>query len=193
MTPEDQKAGEARVRAVLIDPLLRRGLAKPSALTKGQFDEMIDDLCEKLAYMTEANLAALEEVIAATPAGKDRDRLPIANTILKEAGRIQPPADDASPLIRAIFAHEIGQRAIAQGWAPELLDHVRKQRKWPSGFALTQIEQEAAGPIRQMIKIDEARARGEEPSPDMADWRARRLARLDKCFAIGALSREVAR
>lgn len=188
MTPDEQKAGEARVKALLIDPLLRRGLARPSTLTKVQFDDMVEDLCEKLAYMAPETLAALEEVIAASPGGKGRDRLPIANTILKEAGRIQPPPDDASPLIRAVFAHEIGQRAIAQGWAPELLDNVRRVRKWPSGYALTQIEQEAAGPIRQMVKIEESLARGDPLSPEQADWRARRLARIDKCRAIAALS-----
>ena len=186
MTPEEQKAGEARVRRVLVDPLLRRGLAKPSALTKAAFDEMLDDLCERLAYMSEGGLAALEEQVAANPGGKDRDRLPIANTVLKWAGDIEPPPDDASPLLRAVFAHQIGRDAIDQGWGPELLADVRRTRRFPK-YVVT-IREAAAEPLRRLALIEDRLRRGEDVSAEDARFRAVRLARIEKCRAIAALS-----
>jgi len=116
MDSTEQASGEKRVREVLVEPLLCRGLAKPSSLTKDQFEAMIDDLCKRLAYMTGESLAALEEVVASNPGGKDKDRLPIANAILGWAAQIQPPGDDASPLIRAVFANALGADALAGGW-----------------------------------------------------------------------------
>ncbi|MDN3712186.1 hypothetical protein QWZ10_10985 [Paracoccus cavernae] len=91
MNSEEQAQGEKRVMQMLVDPLKRRGLAKPSALTVAQFDEMIEGLCQRLAYMSAGSLMALEEQAAASPGGKDRDRFPIANQILQWAADIQPP------------------------------------------------------------------------------------------------------
>ncbi|OLS45956.1 hypothetical protein BV509_17405 [Rhodovulum sulfidophilum] len=149
MDAKEQAEGEKRVRDLLIGPLLRRGLVKPGAMTKAQFEEMLADLAKRLAYMSAPNLAALEEMAAAAPGGKDRDRFPIANAILKAATQIQPPADDASPLIRAVFAHAVGRQALAEGWAPELLDDLRHNRRWPGGYALGQIRQAAGEALRR--------------------------------------------
>ncbi|MBL3598085.1 hypothetical protein JMM63_21485, partial [Rhodovulum sulfidophilum] len=79
MDAREQAEGEKRVRDLLVEPLLRRGLVKPGAMTKAQFEEMLADLAKRLAYMSGPNLAALEEMAAAQPGGKDRDRFPIAN------------------------------------------------------------------------------------------------------------------
>ncbi len=184
----EQAEGEKRVKRVLIEPLMRRGLAKPSSLTKAQFDEMVEGLCQRLAYMTEINLGALEEQVAASPAGKDRDRLPIANVILDWAGNIQPPVDDGSPLIRAIFANPLGQDALAGGWAPELLAEVRKVRRWPGAFVVTQIKERARDALRQMEDLDRELARCGDLPEDKARWRSARLAVMQKCREIGALS-----
>lgn len=192
MDSEHQAAGEKRVREYLIDPLKRRGLAKPTSLTRGEFALMVDDLCRRLAYMTPANLAALEEQAACNPGGKERDRFPIANAILEWAAQIQPPGDDASPLIRAVFAHGLGQDAIAEGWAPELLAEVRHSRRWPNSFVISSLRDRAAEPSRAMTLIEERRHRGQDISPSEAEFIARRRAILDRCRRIGELSKETA-
>lgn len=187
MDRQAQEAGEARVREVLVDGLMRRGLAPPSKLTRAQFQEMTDGLCAKLAYMTEANLAALEELVARKAGGKDRDRFPIANVILEDAAAIQPPSDTGSPLMRAIFAHEVGQAAIREGWAPELREMARKMRAWPGGYAQTQARQAADGAVRRLAEIEEAEARGEAPDAEDAAWAQARRAKIARCREIGAL------
>lgn len=187
MDRTQQAGGEKQVRELLIDPLRRRGLVKPSKMTRDQFEEMVADVCAKLAYMTEDNLAALEEQAAANAGGKDRDQMPIAQRILEWAGQIQPPADDASPLIRAVFANALGQDAIDGGWAPELLADLRQNRRWPTTYAVNMIRERAAGSIRQMQLLDDRLRQGGDLSEGDAGWRARRLAALERCRRISRM------
>lgn len=186
MNSEEQAQGEKRVMQLLVDPLKRRGLAKPSALTVADFEEMVRDMCARLAYMSDASLMALEEQVAASPGGKDRDRFPIANLILQWAGEIQPPGDGASPLIRAVFAHACGQAAVAEGWAPELLYDLRKNRRWPSAWALGTIRDGAAMNLRRYRELEGRLAREGELGRADLDWWERRNAALERCREIGA-------
>ncbi|AGT09325.1 hypothetical protein [Paracoccus aminophilus] len=185
MNSEEQAQGEKRVLRLLVEPLKRRGLTKTSTLTVAQFDEMIEGMCQKLAYMSDASLMALEEQAAANPSGKDRDRFPIANLILQWAAVIQPPDGGASPLIQAVFAHGVGQSAITEGWAPELLDHLRKNRNWPNNWTLGKIRDGADGALRRYRDLQGRLAREGELGPVDCDWWDRRNAALQRCREIG--------
>lgn len=184
----EQANGEKRVREILVEGLLRRGLAKPSRLTKDQFEASVDDLCKRLAYMTPANLAALQEVAAARPGGKLRDQMPIANAILEMAADIQAPPEDASPLIRAVFANALGADALAGGWAPELLAELRRNRRWPNAWTVTQIKTDAEANVRQLRNLEGRLARGDVLGPTEAAWRDRRVAALRRCQEIAELA-----
>ncbi|AGT07894.1 hypothetical protein JCM7686_0785 [Paracoccus aminophilus JCM 7686] len=185
MNSEEQAQGEKRVLRLLVEPLKRRGLAKPSSLTVADFEEMVRDMCARLAYMSDGSLMALEEQVAASPGGKDRDRFPISNQILQWAGEIQPPGDSASPLIRAVFSHACGQTAIAEGWAPELLFDLRKNRRWPSAWALGTIRDGAASTLRRYRDLEGRLAQEGELGPVDRDWWDRRNAALQRCREIG--------
>lgn len=188
MDSTEQATGEKRVRQMLIDPLILRGLARPGSLTKAQFGDMVGDLCARLAYMTDANLAALEEQAAANAGGKDKDRFPIGQRILEWAAQIQPPGDDASPLIRAVFANQLGLDALAGGWAPELLLDLRASRRWPGAWAVKVIKDKADSAIRQMRDLDAKLARGDILDHAEDQWRARRKSIIAKCEAIRDLA-----
>lgn len=185
-----QAEGEARVRDLLITPLQNRGLAKPAGLTRQAFEDMQHSLCAKLAYMSDLSLQALEETAAASPGGRDRDRFPIANTILAMAGQIQPPGDDASPLIRKVFAEALGRDAIRDGWAPELLTELRRTRRWPGAFVVHEIKARANDAARQLVRFDEALARGDTLTASEVEWRGRRKAAIEKCRRIADLATE---
>lgn len=189
MDSAKQAEGEKRVKQVLVDPLLRRGLAKPTSLTKAQFGDMVDDLCARLAYMSDTNLMALEEQVASNAAGKEKDRIPIGQRILEWAAQIQPPGDDASPLIRAVFANQVGLDALLGGWAPELLSDLRISRRWPSAWAIKTIKEKAEGAIRQMRDLDTKLARGRDLDPPEEQWRSRRLSIIAKCQSIAELGK----
>lgn len=184
MDGAEQAEGEKRVMRLLVEPLKRRGLARPTTLTVAGFDAMVADMCARLAYMSEASLLALEEQVAANPGGKDRDRFPIANLILTWAADIQPPGDGASPLIRAVFGHAVGQSALEEGWAPELLFELKKTRRWPGAWTVKTVKEGAGDAIRRLRDLDARLARGDTLSPAEAEWRDRRIAALRRCREI---------
>ncbi|PTV94911.1 hypothetical protein C8J27_106180 [Rhodobacter aestuarii] len=189
MDSAEQLAGARRVKDLLIAPLERRGLAKPVSLTRAQYEAMVEDLCERLAYMSPQSLAALEEQVAAAPAGKDKDRLPIANMILEWAAQIQPPEDSASPLMRAVFSHALGLGAIAEGWGPELLADLRKNRRWPTPFVVKGLREAGAEALRRLTILEERMATGREQPPEALRWRELRKMAEAKCRDIAAMAR----
>ncbi|MCA0848323.1 hypothetical protein [Salipiger thiooxidans] len=158
-------------------------------MTRDEFDAMLDSLCAKLAYMSEPNLGALEEVAAGMASGKSRDRFPIAQRILERAGDIQRPPDDASPLIRAVFAHGLGQDAIAQGWAPELLFELRRMRLWPNDYLISQCKTKAEPHVRRLAQLRDWFEAGRALSSDEEAFMQRRQSALEKCRQIAALGK----
>ncbi|MCG7520859.1 hypothetical protein [Ruegeria sp. Ofav3-42] len=191
MDSAEQARGEKQVMDLLIEPLLARGLGKPRGFTKqADFQLMVaKTLCPKLAYMTPVNLAALEEQIAANPDGKGKDQMPIPNEILRQAADIQEPGDEASPLLRAVFAASLGADALAGDWAPELRRHLKKvNRKWPVAREVDDIKRAA---YQARAKADDIRARqnaGEFVSDSEVQWLASRDAARRKCEAIRSLA-----
>ncbi|WOI34759.1 hypothetical protein R1T40_08545 [Tritonibacter scottomollicae] len=189
MDSAEQAYGEKRVRALLIEPLLARGLTKPKGFTKqADFEVMVAKvLCPKLAYMTELSLAALEEEVAANPKGKGRDQMMIPNEILERAAKIQPPAAEASPLMRAVFAAALGRDAMAGNWGPELLRFLRKNRAWPSALNIQGIKAESELALRRVEDIRQRQASGRLVSEADQKWFASRNAAQRKCEEIREL------
>ncbi|RBO54048.1 hypothetical protein DSD19_06185 [Rhodovulum sp. BSW8] len=187
MDARDQKAGEDRVRRLLVKPLLVRGLVKPGHMKVPEFEEMLDGLCAKLAYMSDLDLAALEEEMAARPGGKDKDRFPIANEILAKASDMCAPPVGDSPLIRKVMGHAVGQRAIAEGWAPELLDWLRDNRRWPGDFVLSQIKQNSGPALRRIEDLTARKQREGEVAPAEDQWLKHRQEITDRCRRLGAV------
>jgi hypothetical protein len=68
-----------------------------------------------------------------------------------------------------------------------LLVELKKMRRWPNAYAVSQIKQQASDGVTRMIRSDEALARGDVLQPDVSAWRNRRLAALQKCRDIAAL------
>lgn len=170
--------------ALLVDPLRRRGLARPTTLNRSEFDAMISDMCAKLAYMTDLNLSALEEQAANNPGGKSKDRFPIANAILEWAADIQAPDGGPSPLVRAVFSHQVGADALAGGWGPELLRHLKRTRRWPGAYALSQVQADARDAVRRLERLEGLAVRGASMTPDEATWMERRRRALGVCRDI---------
>ena len=169
MQKAEQEAGEKKVETLLIDPLMRRGLSRPSNLTKAAFEAMVKELRAKLAYMSEVNLRALEEQVAAHPAGKDADRLPIANIILGWAGKIEPPGDGASALMIAVLQSQLGIDAVAGDWAAELRGQVRRARRWPEAHVVERVKEKARDNRARVASIKERQERGVAvPDADLA-------------------------
>jgi hypothetical protein len=186
MDEKQQAEGERRVKALLIEPLERLGLAKPSTLRKDDFAAMKRELQQKLAYMSEGGLGALREWVEAHPGGKDRDRFPIALHILKQARKIEIPDTGPSPLCLKIFAHDTGRHALEKGHAPELLRHVKAAREWPGSWTMAQIIKDADRPAARLRDIELKLSQGREVSADDQKFRTARRAIIQECEEIRA-------
>lgn len=190
MDSAGQAAGEARVETLLIKPLQARGLMRPAGMKADHFAEMLAGLKAKLAYMSEANLHALEETASGMAGGKDKDRFPIANRILDEAAMIQPPDPTSSPLIRKVFASAVGEDAIRGGYAPELLALLRRRRKWPEPYALTRLEADAGPDVSRLRRIETRLVNGDDVTESDEEWRNLRRAAMQRCKDLRALGQE---
>lgn len=189
MNEKEQAAGEKRVQEVLIKPLEALGLTKPGTMRLEQFETMKRELRQMLAYMQPKSLEALREWCEAHPGGKERDRFPIALHVLKEARRIEPPDSGPSPLMLNVFRHQLGQSALAVGWAPELLIWLRGNREWPGNWTVSKIKAEADDAMRRLQDIEARMARGASVSAEEAQFRLRRRAALQKCQDIAEEAR----
>lgn len=184
MGSADLKEAKRRVKLHLVEPLMRLGLRRPSGMTVKQFDEMIDELCGRLSYMSALNLDALAEHASLRPGGKDGSRFPFAAKILAWAAEIQRPEDSASPLMIAVFSGPIGQEAMAEDWAPELLSHLRKHRLWPKKADITAIKDRAAAARHQIAKSEDQARRGFALSSADQKLKDMRGAAANKCQKI---------
>ncbi len=186
MEANEQAAGEKQVRERLIKPLLKLGLARPGGMTIATFDDMCSDLCQRLAYMDELSLDALCESAANMASGANKDRFPIAKKVLDEAGEIQAPKSNESPLLRKFFRHPHGLDAMEVGYGPEIRQWILKHRRWPGDYTRRQAELAGADNRMRQRRIEEKLTAGEAvPEEDMA-WRALRVERLRKCEALAS-------
>ncbi|MBE3637478.1 hypothetical protein [Mangrovicoccus algicola] len=184
MERQEQEAGERRVRAILVEPLIRRGLKRPSDSKVAVFEEGLREMCQKLAYMSELNLAGLAEEISARPGGRNQDQFWQINRILNRAAEIEPPSDSASPLLRAVFSNELGRSALRDGWAPELRKIVRDERRWPMEFAVMKAREAGAQNQRRMEVLARRVAQGLSIDPDDAVFLRRRQEVQARCEAL---------
>jgi hypothetical protein len=186
MNIEEQRAGEARVRGLVVEPLQVLGLGKPSTMSKELFAKMLDEMCAMLAYMTLDSLEQLKDAVAARPAGPNKDRFPILNKILPMAFEIQEPEDTGSPLVRNVFAHEIGRAALRDGYAPELLKAVKADRKFPSMWRIKNVRETAEENVRRYHGLSTALQAGKILSDLDRQWFDLRGAVMDRCKSFGA-------
>jgi hypothetical protein len=187
MDSDGQKVGEERVKERLVQRLDRLGLARPSGVAASAWDAARAEIAARLAYMSADALDGLAEEVEAQAGAQARGgvaRWPAPVHLLARAAVIEPPPVADSPLIRRLFAHPDGQRAVLAGWGPELLAWVRKARQWPGQYQLSQIEAEAAPSVRRLADLELRGARGEDLRADEADWVARRRAAMARCLDL---------
>lgn len=188
MDAKEQADRERRVQELLLDELDQRGLKRPSGDTVDKFEKARKVMRAKLAYMTDLNLSALAEHVAAHAAGPNRDRFPIVNEILRWAADIQQPGDEASPLMRAVFVAKLGKDALRDDWAPELLRWLRKHRRWPKDFDVRSLKGEADNVHAKLEDMRQREERGQFLTEPERNWRDGRNAFVEKCHQLAEIA-----
>lgn len=190
MKAEEQAQGEAHVMALLFEPLEDLGLGRPTTLTIEKYEKMKRTVCQVLAARSEAVLTELKDWALAHPGGPNRDRVPVGAHLVEQAQKIMPEPVDCgpSPLMYSIFGHQLGVKAIEEGWAPELMNWLKSrplgERRWPERWTVSQIKDAAREPMRRFRDIEFRLADGREISPGDRAFRDRRRAAIRACEDI---------
>mgnify|MGYP000845493089 FL=1 len=182
-----QAAGEARVMALLFDPLEGLGLGRPTTTTKAGYEKMKRMVCGCLAALSEAQLNELREWAQAHPGGPQKDRVPNGQVLLGRVKDTRRPTGgkSVSPLMQEVFANQLGADAIRDGWAPELMKWFRAvplgERKWPGGFTVSNIQKDAYHAVRRQQDTQMRIDRGDVISAEDQAFYDRREVAMQEC------------
>lgn len=167
MEGEALREGKARVREVLIDPLVNAGMTRHGKMTVEQEAAMIERIVSRLAYMGEDALAALREVVEAHARGRSRDAWPSELFILNSARRIEAPPATVSRLVRSMLQSASGDAAEAGGYLVELFRYLRRHGRPPTEtYCHDLIRAQAEDNQRRRARIRRDRDRGAVRSSD---------------------------
>ena len=161
MEGEALRAGKEKVKAIVINPLVARGMARRSSQKVAEFEAMQESLAARLAYMDEGNLIVLAEMIERLAEGKSHNLWPAEVTICNWARKLQPPPPSESRLVRSYLQSGAGHRAYDEGYLVELFEYLKRMGIPPtSEYALTTIRDKAMANARQRLIIAERMANG---------------------------------
>ena len=108
---ETQRVRRERVRRLLIDPLVARGLRKRKGVSAEDHALFLERVERRLAYLPEHHLATLVEVLERNADGANRTCWPGEASIVAWAAGLMPPPDANSRLVRSFLASAAGLRA----------------------------------------------------------------------------------
>lgn len=183
MEVTDQKKGEARVKELLIDPLDRLGLARPKGTLVAQFDGMKRELCARLWRLDAGGLSDLCDWVLGSQAAKENHWPPAAIILVKAKTMLPPPWPPSERMVN-MFNHEIGQAALAEGWAPELYWKYVGDTAFPNKFSAQLIQSSASGAMARFARIERDKLSDMAVSEDDVRWFDRRRDLIALCEKI---------
>ncbi|WP_422074124.1 hypothetical protein [Tranquillimonas rosea] len=149
MDSEERKAGRDRVRSCLFDLLDQAGLVRKRGVSAEAHDQARKRLIDHLAYMDEANLLTLAEVVMDHADGPQQNVMPAEVTIRNLAHGLQAPPFAEKRIVSSWLASVEGPIAEASGHLVELYRFLRANGRPPMAFDLTQIKERAGNNQRQ--------------------------------------------
>jgi hypothetical protein len=176
----------ARVRRVFVEPLLADGLKRAKGVTDEAHQAFVEKLCDRLAYLDEALLTTLREVVLSLATGQLRNTWPVYATILNNAALLRQPPDDDRHIMTTWLRSIEGPRARDNGTLVELHSFLRRHGRPPNSFDLNGpngIVARAAENRRRRAVIVEWVTAGRAPPEDVA-WLNAYAERLTYCEAL---------
>lgn len=192
MDGQNEQAAQAetkrgRVRRLLFGPL---GFRFRREVAEGERHRFLDHLADDLAYLSDASLAALAEMLRSHGQGHDRNLWPDRATFLGFAEAVEPRPVEELPALLSWFGSVEGPRAIAEGTLVETFLYIRDRKAPPfTDQARKRVTERAAEANRKLAIIAERRAAGLQVPPDDLAWERWYLDRRAACEAIVARER----
>lgn len=176
MSDQTSMSGKDAVRVRLIQRLEAAGLKRPkSCKTDEIFERAKRRLVDFLAYLSPASLEALADQLLSYPTGKGRDLWLPELTIRQMAEALERRPPEEAPIVTSWLASVEGPRALAAGYAVEMLRYLRKKRSPLMPYEHRLIAEEAHRAKRMMQLISERQRDGidrEEDKQWLAEYAA---------------------
>lgn len=173
----------ARVETLLMQPLT--GLKRRRGRGAEDHDKAMDRLRSDLAYLSDAELRAMVELITAH-AVSTKGVWPDEGLIRTWAFDLRKPPPREAIYPRTLMQSEMGDRAMAEGWAIELYAVARRFGPPPPPlYTQKKLREEAANNAHRVRVIDQNRAAGRATGDELA-WLAQRDADMNEIRALRA-------
>lgn len=169
---ERAESGRMRVRRLLIEPLARAGLRRRPRVSAEEHDAALRRVEERLAYLGEAELGVLAEIVERSAGGEARNLWPDEVSVRNWAAQLRPPPAEDSRLVVSWMGSAAGRRAWDEGEevAVALCKHLRRIGRPPTDFDWTRIRREASGWAHRRVVVAERIEAGTAGEADL-DWR----------------------
>lgn len=152
-----------RVRRLLIHPLLRAGMRKQTRMKEPDYADMLVRLSDKLAHLSDQNIAGLKQWITRWAAGKDRNRWPDEVAIVSKALELQAPPPRDCPYVVSVMRSRAGHRAKDLGYHVELFMAALRFGPPFGKLNLDRLKAEAEGNRREVARVRDMIADGTAP------------------------------
>jgi len=178
-----QEGPRARVRRLLIEPLVEQGMSRKRSMSVAEHERCLDKLTDYLGYLSDANLAAIGDLVVRFAEGERKNIWPDVVTIRNWAWRLQDPPPRVSPYPASVMRSAMGRRAFDDGYAVELYRIARRLGPPPGKYVIAKLRDEARENRRRRDLIAERQARGAAAPDDLA-WLERYQADEQEALAI---------
>lgn len=140
----------ARVDALLLEPLV--GLARKRGLSAEKHEAMLDRIRGRLAYMTDANLRGMVDLILRHAA---KGVWPDEALIKAWAYALQCPPPRECDYAMSLIRSAMGRQARDEGWAVELFQIAKRLGPPPGRYIIRQLKDDAEQNRRRRTLISE--------------------------------------
>lgn len=172
-----------RVRRVLIQPLCDWGMVRASRVTLADHDAMLARLVDGLAYMTDANLRGLLEVVTRHAGGPERKCWPAEITVRAWASKLQPRPWRENAYVHSVMRSAMGRNARALGYHVELFLLAKDIGPPPSRYQLNKLLDRSKDAQRKRERVEAQVARGTAVLDDVR-WLEWYVAAEAACLSI---------
>lgn len=172
----------ARVRAFLIDPLEAIGFRRKANTTIAEHQAAMDSLADNVAYLSDAGLRALCEMLRTKGEGTSRNIWPSSATVYALAELIERRPIEELPGCLRWFRSIEGPRALAAGTLVETWSYFHRMKRPPVHQA-RELAERAANNRRRLQVIAERAAAGVATAEEL-NWAKGYRDRLAYCEAL---------
>lgn len=163
---------KARVDALLIQPLAGLGYKRKRGASANTQDEMLERLRVRLAYMSDANLRGMVDLILRHAVkGFWPDSALIEAWALSL--QVPPPRDGEWTYPKSLMQSAKGRQARDEGWAVELFQIAKRIGPPPGRYIIRELKDEAIENQRRRTRITENIQAGMASDADrawLAEW-----------------------